>query len=100
MGCKATDASRTKLVVWGNWGDTEVICLKTSAVAGSLNLCPSGAMLWPGVLITLEVVEEEETQCWGTINLLLTLYICPSCKIYLYKLQNVFVQAGKCICPI
>ena len=61
-------------MVWGNWGDTEVICLKTSAVAGSLNLCPSGAMLWPGVLITLEVVEEEETQCWGTINLLLLLH--------------------------
>ena len=26
-------------------------------------------------------------------------YICSNCKIYLSKLQNVFVQIAKCICP-
>ena len=25
--------------------------------------------------------------------------ICPNCKMYLSKLQNVFVQIAKCICP-
>ena len=26
-------------------------------------------------------------------------YICPNCKMYLSKLPNVFVQIAKCICP-
>ena len=25
--------------------------------------------------------------------------ICLNCKMYLFKLQNVFVQIAKCICP-
>ena len=32
---------------------------------------------------------------WGFIG-----YDCPTCKVYLSKLHNVFVQIIKCICPM